>query len=144
MEQNELNEKVSKFTNTRLIVAESHLTVKDATQVMLDAEVDSVLVFENDDVIGIVTYKDILKDVVAKGLNSSEITIKEIMKSPLIKIHKDATVKEAIKMMEKNNIRRLIVHDDKRTIGIITRIKIIGEKHKNAVHLPKLEKSETV
>lgn len=135
----DLDEKVAKYTNTKLVVIESHLTVTDAAKVMLEAAVDSILVFEDNEVIGIVTNKDILKDVVAAGKDPSKITIKDIMNAPLIKIHKNATVGEAIKLMEKHNIRRLIVYDDKRTIGTVTRIKVIGEKHKNIVQPSKLE-----
>ena len=138
-----LDSQVSNFTNPKLIVAESNLTVTDATKVMLDSKVNSILVFEDDEVIGIVTNKDILNDIVAKGLDPSKKTIREIMHSPLIKIHKDAKVREAISLMEKHGIRRLIVTDDTRTIGTIARKKIIGDLHELTIHLEELEKPDT-
>ena len=91
---------------------------------MIDSRVNSILVFEDDEVIGIVTNKDVLFDVVAKGLNPSTITIKQITHHPLIKIHKDALIKDALELMNKHHIRRLIVTDDKRTIGTLSRKKI--------------------
>ena len=134
-----LNEPVSKYTNPELTVVASEVTVTDAAKVMTDERIDSILVFENDEVIGIVTNKDILTDVVAKGLDPSKTTIKEITHQPIIKIHKDAKVKEAIEIMSKNNIRRLVVTDDKRTIGTISRKKMIGDLHDYSVHLAELE-----
>lgn len=134
-----LNESVSKYTNPNLTVVASEVTVADAAKVMAEGRIDSVLVFENNDVIGIVTTKDILTDVVAKGLDSSKVTVKELTHEPLIKIHKDAKVKEAIDLMNKHDIRRLIVTDDKRSIGIISRKKMIGDLHDFAIHLPELE-----
>ncbi|MFB5597623.1 MAG: cyclic nucleotide-binding/CBS domain-containing protein [Nitrosopumilaceae archaeon] len=134
-----LNESVSKFTNPELTVVASEVTVTDAAKVMTDRRIDSILVFENDEVIGIVTNKDILTDVVAKGLDPSKVTIKEITHQPLIKIHKNAKVKEAIEVMSKNDIRRLVVTDDKRTIGTISRKKMIGDLHDYSVHLAELE-----
>ncbi len=63
-----LNEPISKFTNHDLTVA-SELTVSDAAKLMSDEHIDSVLVFENDQVIGIVTVKDIITKIVGKEQN---------------------------------------------------------------------------
>ncbi len=134
-----LNEPLSKFTNPKLIAVSSELTVTDAAKVMSESKVDSVLVFENESVIGIVTDKDILVGVVAKGIDPSKITIKEITHKPVIKIHKNAKVREAIELMNKHDIRRLIVEDDQRTIGVISRKKIVGDMNEYAISLPELE-----
>jgi signal-transduction protein with cAMP-binding, CBS, and nucleotidyltransferase domain len=134
-----LDEPVSRYTNTKLIVVESQLTTADAAKVMTEEKVGSILVFEDSEIVGIVTNKDIIAQVVAKGLDSSKVTIKQIMHSPLIKIHKDAKVKEAIDIMTRNDIRRLVVTDDKRTIGTITRKKIVGNMYQHTEHLHELE-----
>jgi signal-transduction protein with cAMP-binding, CBS, and nucleotidyltransferase domain len=134
-----LDESLSKFTNPKLMAVSSELSVTDAAKVMFDSKVDSVLVFENDSVIGIVTDKDILGKVVAKGIDPSKATIKEITHKSIIKIHKNAKVREAIELMNKHDIRRLIVEDDKRPIGVISRKKIVGDMNEFAISLPELE-----
>lgn len=134
-----LKESVSNYVNPELMVVASNLTVTDAAKEMTESRVDSILVFENDEVIGIVTNKDIISDVVARGLDPSKVTIKDITHSPLIKIHKDAKVKEAIDLMDKHDVRRLIVTDGKRTIGTISRKKMIGNLQDYSVELPELE-----
>lgn len=134
-----LKEPVSNYVNPELMVVASDLTVTDAAKEMTESRVDSILVFENDEVIGIVTNKDIISDVVARGFDPSKVTIKDITHSPLIKINKDATVKEAIDLMDKHDVRRLIVSDGKRTIGTISRKKMIGNLHDYSVELPELE-----
>ncbi|MFB5610518.1 MAG: CBS domain-containing protein [Nitrosopumilaceae archaeon] len=134
-----LNEPLSKYTNPKLMAVSSELTVTDAAKVMNESKVDSVLIFENDSVIGIVTDKDIIREVVAKGIDPSKITMKEITHKPIIKIHKDSKVKDAIALMNKHDIRRLIVEDDKRTIGVISRKKIVGDMNEFAIALPELE-----
>ena len=134
-----LDESLSKFTNPKLMAVSSELTVTDAAKVMNDSKIDSVLVFEDESVIGIVTDKDILGGVVAKGIDPSKITIKEITHKPIIKIHKNAKVRDAIALMNKHDIRRLIVEDDQRTIGVISRKKIVGDMNEYAIALPELE-----
>lgn len=137
-----LESTISPFINPKLVVASSDLTVTDAAKVMLESRVNSVLVFEDDTVIGIVTDKDFLKDIVSKGLDPTKIRIKEITNSPLITIHKNSKISEALELMKKHDIRRLIVKDDKRTIGTLSQNKIIGNERDQAVLLPELEKPE--
>lgn len=139
-----LNESVEKFTKRELIVVSSELTVTDAAKMMVESNVDSVLVFENDKVIGIITNKDILAKVVSKGKDPSKISVKEITRQPLIKIHKDAKVREAIELMKKHDIRRLVVTDDKRTIGIISQKKMVGDLNDYAIALPELEMPDKI
>ena len=133
-----LEQPLAKFTNPKLMAVSSELTVTDAAKVISDSKTDSVLVFENESVIGIITDKDIIS-LVAKGSDPSKILVKEITHKPVIKIHKDAKVKDAIALMNKHDIRRLIVEDDKRAIGTISRKKIVGDMTEFAVALPELE-----
>ncbi len=138
-----LKEPVSKFVNPKMTTVASNLTIQDAAEAMVDSKVDSILVFENGHIIGIVTEKDILYDVVAKGMDPTKTTLKEITKSPLITIHKSATVKEAISIMKKNDIRRLVVMD-KRPIGIISQKLVCGNLEANDLLLPEIESSSMI
>ena len=133
-----LNEPVSKFTNPKMTTIASNLTIQDAAKAMTDSKVDSILVFENNKIIGIVTEKDILHDVVAKGLDPSNTILKQITKSPIISIKKTLPVKDALKLMKKHDIRRLLVVD-KRPVGLITQKMICGNLSKSQITLPELE-----
>ena len=138
-----LNEPVSKFTNQKMTTVSSDLTIRDTAKVMVDSKIDSVLVFEHGQIIGIVTEKDILNDVVAKGLDPAKTTIKKITKRPLITIKKEATVKEALRIMKENDIRRLVVMD-KRPVGLITQKLVCGNLEENDLLLPELETQERI
>jgi len=133
-----INEPVSKFTNPKMTTIASNLTIQDAAQAMVDSRVDSILVFEKNKIIGIVTEKDVLYDVVAKGLDPTKTPLKKITKSPIISINKNALVKEALEIMKKNDIRRLVVMD-KRPIGLITQKQVCGNLRDRDLLLPELE-----
>lgn len=90
-----LDEPVSKFTNKKMTTVASDLTIQDAAKAMAESNVDSILVFEKNKIIGMVTDRDILNDIVAKGLDPSTTTLKKITKGPLITIKKTAPVKES-------------------------------------------------
>ncbi len=136
-----LNEPVSKFTNPKMTTVESNLTIQDAAQAMKESKVDSILVFENNKIIGMVTEKDILYDVVANGLDPTRTALKQITKSPLITISKNAPVREALELMKKYDIRRLVVMD-KRPIGLITQKMVCGNLEGQNLLLPELETSD--
>ncbi len=134
-----LNEPVSKYTDHHMTVVESHFNVDHAAKMMVDSQVESILVYENDNVIGIVTMKDIFRDIVAQGKDPTKITLKEIARKPIIKINKDEKVKDAIALMTKNDIRRLVVVNEERPIGIISQKAVIGNLGKFSATLPELE-----
>jgi predicted transcriptional regulator len=118
---------------------DSKYTVDAAAKAMVNSNVESILVFENSQIIGIVTIKDIFRDIVAKGKDPSKVSLKDIVRKKIIKINKDAKVKDAIDLMNKNDIRRLIVENEERPIGIISQKAIIGNLGKFAAALPELE-----
>ena len=133
-----LNEPVSKFANKKMTTVASNLTIQDAAKAMTESKVDSILVFEKSKIIGMVTEKDILYDIVSKGLDPTKTTLRKIAKSPLITIKKTALVKDALKIMKRHDIRRLVVID-KRPIGLITQKMVCGNLTDRRVVLPELE-----
>jgi len=133
-----LNEPVSKFINKKMTTIASDLTIQDAAKAMAESKIGSILVFEKNKIIGMVTEKDILRDIVAKGLDPSSTTLKDIAKGPLITIKKTSPVKEALEIMKKHDIRRLIVMD-KRPIGLITQKMVCGNLTDRNITLPELE-----
>jgi CBS domain-containing protein len=134
-----LNDPVSKYTDHHMTTIDSKYMVNAAAKAMVDSNVESILVFENSQIIGIVTIKDIFRDVVAKGKDPSKVSLKDIVRRKIIKISKDAKVKDAIDLMNKNDIRRLVVENEERPIGIISQKAIIGNLGKYAAVLPELE-----
>lgn len=70
--------------------------------------------------VGIITERDLVSRVVAKGLDADEVTCREIMSSPLITIEPQAPLTTAMNKMVKNRVRRLVVLDGGRLVGVVT------------------------
>lgn len=134
-----LAEPVWKFCYPNLTVIASHLFVSDAAKAMIENRVESVIVFENDSVVGIITLRDMILDVVAKGLDSSKTRIKQVIKKIFFTIQKDEPVSNALKIMKEKDISRLIVMDGQRPLGVIRRRKMGGNMDVREVFLPELE-----
>ena len=69
--------------------------------------------------VGIVTERDVLKNIGYGRLNP-ENPVGTIMSKPLITIDLNSTIAEAADLMKKHKIRRILVKDNEKFVGIIT------------------------
>ena len=95
-------------------------SVSEAARLMDERSIGSVLIEENGRVIGIMTERDILRKIVAKGKNPDKVKVKEIMNDPVITIDANEDILEASKIMDEKKIRRLVVVENGQIVGKIT------------------------
>jgi len=98
---------------------EADATVQDVAQIMDKEDIGNVLVVENGDVQGIVTDRDIVVRVVAKG-NGADASVREACTTDVETLSPDDSVDDAIKKMEQANVRRLPVVEDGNPVGIVS------------------------
>ena len=95
--------------------------IVEASKIMSDQRIGSIVVVDNaEKPLGILTERDLVYRVVAKDLVPREIAVKEVMSSPLKMVDPDMTLEEAIRVMERENIRRLGVTYKGKLEGVIT------------------------
>jgi signal-transduction protein with cAMP-binding, CBS, and nucleotidyltransferase domain len=111
---------VGDIMNSRPLCVDKTTNVLIVADMMSKMDSEVVLVVDNNKVIGIVTEKDLLNKVLAKGKNPEEIKIEEIMSSPVISIDPKENILNAMIKMIKNKIRRLVVMDGEKILGIVT------------------------
>jgi len=87
--------------------------------ILKDKLISGVPIVKNDEVVGIVTRTDLLK-------NPEEEQIALIMTRNPVTISPDKSIVEASRVILKNNIRRLPVVEDHSLVGLITIADIIG------------------
>ena len=95
-------------------------SVVEATRIMSTRDISSILIKTGDDYIGIFTDRDVMRKVVASGLDPNDTAVREIMSSPLITISEDAGIQEAAEKMRDRKIRRLVVINEGVVVGIIS------------------------
>lgn len=134
-----LDQLISEFIDTSLVIQDGDKTVSDGVKRMEANGVDSLVIRNEGKINGMVTYRDVLFNVVAKGRDPTKTNLKEIMQTPLFVIQKNSKIKDAISLMGKNNVRRLIVLDDKTPIGVISQKMLAGNIAKQSIALPELE-----
>ena len=95
-------------------------SVSEAARIMDERAIVSVLIEENGRVIGIMTERDILRKIVAKGKNPDKVKVKDIMNDPVTTIDANEDILEASRIMDEKKIRRLIVVENGQIVGKIT------------------------
>ncbi|AEH59903.1 putative signal transduction protein with CBS domains [Methanosalsum zhilinae DSM 4017] len=98
-------------------INESSLKV---AQEMKANSIGSIIVTDTDEVVGIITERDLVIKVLAAEIDPAAINAGEIMSSPIITIKPSASTIDAAKLMVKSNIRRLAVMDNGNIVGLIT------------------------
>lgn len=113
-------ESVRKWLHLKEVVSED-LSIKEAAKAMVKRNIGSVIVSSRGEEIGMLTERDILSKVVARGLDGSRVKVRGIMTTPLVTINDKATIWEAAELMAKHKIRRLSVTDEEGVIiGLVT------------------------
>jgi CBS domain-containing protein len=112
--------KVVDIMTNKPIVASRDMTLKDAAELMAGENVNSLLIVENNEPVGIVTDEDIVRKCVAKGLDSKKLKLKDIVSSNLMTITPEKDVYDALILMRDNNIRQLPVVNKKKLEGFLT------------------------
>jgi CBS domain-containing protein len=87
---------------------------------MLEKGVWSVVISVNDLPMGVVTERDLLRRIIARGRNMDKVLLKDVMSSPLITIDPEASFGEAWKLMIEKGVRRLYVIEKGKVTGRVT------------------------
>jgi signal-transduction protein with cAMP-binding, CBS, and nucleotidyltransferase domain len=96
-------------------------TAQEAAKKMRDKEVSSLVVTNSDDKpIGIVTERDLVRQVCTKDVSSNSIIVHHIMSSPIATIDANSSVEVAADIMIQNKVRHLLVRNENKVLGIIT------------------------
>lgn len=112
---------VGQLMTERLETISPSGTAQEAAKKMRDKKVSSLVVTDVEDKpIGIVTERDLVRQVCTKVINSNDVIVHHIMSSPLATIDANSSVEVAADIMIQNKVRHLLVVDENKVLGIIT------------------------
>lgn len=95
-------------------------SVLDAVRQMVEANIGSLLVTKDGEIAGIVTERDYLRRVALEGRPDEEVTVEEIMSSPLIVVTPETAIDECMALMTDRRIRHVPVVDHDEVVGIVS------------------------
>ncbi|HEX5186172.1 MAG TPA: CBS domain-containing protein [Nitrososphaeraceae archaeon] len=106
--------------NKSIISVDKDDTIRIAVNKMVHGEIGAVIVTEKDKPVGILTERDILKFIAKENMDLDNKKVENIMSTPLISVDSSSSLEEAAGVMLTNNIRRLIIKEKDKYVGIIS------------------------
>lgn len=122
---------IGEFCNREVIIAERDCSVLEASRLMREHHVGTLVIVEKDDgtirPIGLVTDRDLVVEVMAAHLDPESVRIGEIMTDPLCTVRERTGVFETMRVMREHGIRRVPVVDERTSLqGIVAVDDLIG------------------
>ena len=117
--------RVSEIMTNAAVIDAADDTLAEAARKMWKQQTGSLLVTEGDDLVGIITERDILK-AVATGTPLDDARISEVMTKDVVTVGPGTSLREAAKIMADRWIRHLPVLDGGKLVGIISQRDLTG------------------
>lgn len=113
---------VKRVMARNIVTVDKQATVMEVAGLMTSKNVGSILVIdkETNEYIGIITERDIVRKVVAKGVDPNNYLAKGVMSAPLVTIDGNKTVFEAGDIMDQKKVRHLAVTENGDLVGVVS------------------------
>ncbi|MAF75320.1 MAG: cyclic nucleotide-binding protein [Idiomarinaceae bacterium] len=129
-------ETVETLLSRQPVIIESDASIVEAAQKMTDEQVSSLLICGDnpDDVLGIITDKDLRKRVLAVERSPSD-PVRDVMSSNLVYIEHNQRIFEAMLTMLRTNLHHLPVLKKQRLIGVIALSDVVRHESKSSLYV---------
>ena len=118
---------IYEIMSKNVVKVNHEVSALEISKIMVKRRVSSVSIIDNDNkTIGIVTEKDLIREVCAKNILANTLTAAKVMSSPLITISKNSSINDATKLMVEKKIKHLAIHENNDVIGIVTTYDLIN------------------
>jgi len=112
--------KVEDVMVREVVTISENASVKEAAGIMNQFEIGSIIALRKGKAVGIITERDLLKRVIAESMDAEKTRVKDIMSSPLVVIAPGTEMEEAMRLMFEKKIKKLVVVDQKRLVGLVS------------------------
>ncbi len=116
--------RVGDIMTKTVVVTSKQETLGKVAKLMNDNDIGSVIVVDDKagkHAKGIITERDIIHKILARGKDPYGTTAEKVMSAPLRVVQPETTIEDAAKAMRENGIKRLpVVNHDNELIGILS------------------------
>jgi CBS domain-containing protein len=111
-------------------------SVVEAARLMRDGHIGSLPITDNEQLVGMITDRDIATRVVAEAADPQTTSVEDVYSRDLISVGPDEDLEEALQLMARHQVRRLPVVENGRLVGIVAQADIaLSENEKRTGEL---------
>jgi len=122
---------VRHLMNRDPVTIDQTYTVRETAQMMIDFGIDTLIVTDLGQILGAVTYRDLLEHLLSPGLDPDDVTVGEITDETITLVRPTTSLGDAAEIMLEDDRTTLPVVDDD-LVGYISFTDIL-----RAIHLAK-------
>ena len=103
-----------------VITIQEDKSALDAAKLISEKDISFLVIVKDDKPIGVITERDFVRKIAAQDKQASLIPLSEIMSYKFRWVEPSTEIEDAVQKMLNHNVRRLIVLEDKKLVGVIT------------------------
>lgn len=111
---------VSDVMTVKPVVIKPGSTLEDCARLMSQHRIGTLIVSDGAELLGVLNDTDIIRNVLAKGINPLAILVEDVMQKRLITAKPNQDMYEALLLMKSNSVRTLPVVESGKLMGILT------------------------
>lgn len=111
---------ISTLMVTDMVTLESDRPVIEAVDLLNRNRVGAVLLVDNGRLSGLFSERDLVRRVIAKGLDPKDTLVSRVATTPLVTIDVNASIREVLKSFRDGRFRHLPVVDQGGPVGILS------------------------
>lgn len=103
----------------QVVTVDASFSVMEAAKMMSDAGIGCVVITEKNMAVGILTERDYVRRISARGMPSST-PVKQVMSAPLIVANPEDSIWEIAELMKQRKVHKIPIVHQNLLVGIIT------------------------
>ncbi len=112
---------VSEVMNKQIKTIQPDASIVEAARQMRDGDFGVLPVVDGDNVVGMITDRDLAVRVIAEDKDVHECTVEDAMTADLLSCHEDDSVEDVARLMAERQVRRIpVMSADNKLVGIVS------------------------
>jgi signal-transduction protein with cAMP-binding, CBS, and nucleotidyltransferase domain len=108
-----------------VVALDESTSCADAARMMAERKIGSIGVRRTGKLIGIVTERDLIHGVMARGVSGTDVPLSQVMRTDLPFVTPQSTERDAAHLMQSNFTRHLLVKQADEVVGVVSMLDVV-------------------
>jgi len=116
---------VASLMSTDIASVDASALVAEAVEIMASRHISAIVAMGQQEPVGILTEKDVLRQIVARRRDPCRTVVRELMSHPVVSVPPSHSIISACQMMDDKRIHRVVVMDHGQACGIVSQTDVL-------------------
>ena len=111
--------KAQNIMSRNLIIMNDNTSISEVARIMKEKDIGFIPISNDNKIIGVITDRDIVVNAISNKCNL-DTPVKEYTTKNVISVNIDDNVSKILNVMRKNKVKRVLVNDEHKLVGIVS------------------------